>query len=54
MGEVVEVSEVLVWIRILQNDADPLDPDPQHWNCRPLKILSVALKWAKNWLFVIF
>ena len=21
----------ILWIRIRQNDADPLDPDPQHW-----------------------
>ena len=20
-----------LWIRFRQNDADPLDPDPQHW-----------------------
>ena len=22
----------ILWIRIRQNDADPLDPDPQHWS----------------------
>ena len=21
----------ILWIRIRQNDADPMDPDPQHW-----------------------
>ena len=21
----------ILWIRIRQNDANPLDPDPQHW-----------------------
>ena len=21
----------ILWIRVRQNDADPLDPDPQHW-----------------------
>ena len=25
----------ILWIRIRQNDADPLDPDPQHWLIRP-------------------
>ena len=28
----------IFWIRIRQNDADPLDPDPQHWFLTIIKV----------------